>query len=194
MANILLIGPPGAGKGTQAASISRQMGIVAVSTGEIFRKNVSDRTPLGLEAQRYISAGELVPDAVTNNMILQRLSQPDTAPGFLLDGYPRNVGQIAFLDTILAQRGEELAVVLQLVADEDELLDRLHRRASLEGRKDDTPDAIRHRLRVYQEQTEPVVSQYRQRGDLVVVDGIGTVDEVGAQISAALESLVAAAL
>jgi len=184
---MLIVGPPGAGKGTQAARISEKLGIPAISTGDIFRANVRDLTPLGVEAKKYMDAGDYVPDSVTNDMVRDRLGQPDVADGFLLDGYPRTVGQVEELDRILADGDRPLNVVLQLTADTEELVRRLLQRARVEGRSDDTEDIIRHRLGVYHEQTETVVQLYAQRGILTRVDGIGAVDEVTSRVLAALE-------
>jgi adenylate kinase len=194
MVNMLLIGPPGSGKGTQAKGISGRLGAVAISSGEIFRENVNGRTALGLEAQKYMNAGDLVPDSITNNMIRDRIAQQDAATGFLLDGYPRNVSQIDFLDGVLAERGQDIALVLEIVADEDELVRRLSRRASLEGREDDNAESIRYRLKVYRDQTQPVVARYHHRGIVVHVDGMGPIDEVQGRVSAALDSTLARSL
>ncbi|WP_427008369.1 adenylate kinase [Pseudarthrobacter sp. H2] len=175
---MLIIGPPGSGKGTQAELISQRLGVVAVSTGDIFRANVKCGTPLGLEARKYIDAGDFVPDSVTNNMVQDRLSGSDVESGFLLDGYPRTTAQINHLDRILASKGQELDVVLELTADREELVARLLGRARASGRSDDTEDVIRHRLDLYHEQTEAVVSEYAERGILTSVDGLGTIDTV----------------
>lgn len=183
---MLLIGPPGSGKGTQAERISNQLGIIAISTGDIFRYNVKSRTRLGLEAKKYVDQGDFVPDRVTNNMIRDRLTQNDIASGFLLDGYPRTVAQAMFLDQILADKNQKLDVVLQITAEEDELVSRLLKRAAAEGRADDTHTIIRHRLNLYQYQTKAVVSHYEQQGLLASVDGTGAVEKI-------TESLIEAA-
>ncbi|WP_077491070.1 adenylate kinase [Sinomonas mesophila] len=189
MTRMLLIGPPGSGKGTQAERISDRLGIVAISTGDIFRYNVKEQTPLGLEAKKYMDAGDFVPDSVTNNMVRDRLAQDDAANGFLLDGYPRTVAQVEYLDGILAEKGQSLDVVLQLTADDEELVTRLLNRAKETGRSDDTEAVIRHRLDLYHEQTEPVVARYEERGALTRVDGIGAIDEVTERVLAAIESV-----
>ena len=189
MTRMLLIGPPGSGKGTQAERISDRLGIVAISTGDIFRYNVKEQTPLGLEAKKYMDAGDFVPDSVTNDMVRDRLAQDDTANGFLLDGYPRTVAQVEYLDGILAEAGQSLDVVLQLTADDEELVARLLNRAKETGRSDDTETVIRHRLDLYHEQTEPVVARYEERGALTRVDGIGAIDEVTDRVLAAIESV-----
>jgi adenylate kinase len=188
---MLIIGPPGSGKGTQASRISDRLGIVAISTGDIFRANVKEETPLGVEAKKYIDKGEFVPDSVTNNMVRDRLKQPDAADGFLLDGYPRTSGQVDELDSILAEAGSQLDIVLQLTADDEELVKRLLGRAAQEGRSDDNETVIRRRLALYHEQTEAVVSRYADRGIVATVDGIGDIDEVTERIMSALKSVTA---
>jgi len=191
MTKMLIIGPPGSGKGTQAARISERLGVVAISTGDIFRANVKEETPLGLEAKKYIDNGDFVPDSVTNNMVRDRLKQDDVEPGFLLDGYPRTTAQVDELDNILAENEDGLDVVLQLTADDEELVKRLLGRAEQEGRADDNETVIRHRLDLYHEQTEAVVSRYAERGILTKVDGIGPIDEVTDRIMDALKSVTA---
>ncbi|MCM3687775.1 MULTISPECIES: adenylate kinase [Kocuria] len=186
MTRMLIIGPPGAGKGTQAVRISEKLGVPAISTGDIFRANIKEQTELGREAKGYIDAGDLVPDSVTNRMVRARLAETDTADGFLLDGYPRNAAQVTELDSILAELGHDLDVVLQLTADTDELVQRLLGRAQKEGRTDDTESVIRHRLDVYDAETAVVVDLYDQRGIVREVDGLGSVDEVTDRIMAVL--------
>lgn len=184
---IILVGPPGAGKGTQAKVVSARLGVPHISTGDIFRSNVAGGTELGREAQRYMDAGKLVPDSVTNAMVRDRLAQPDTAPGFLLDGYPRNLAQVAVLDEVLADAGTPLDAVVELVVDTDAVTARLLERARIEGRADDTEDVIRHRFDVYDAETAPIVQHYRGSGLLVAVDGLGTVDEVTDRVLSVLE-------
>jgi adenylate kinase len=191
MTKMLIIGPPGSGKGTQASRISERLGIVAISTGDIFRANVKEETPLGLEAKKYIDNGDFVPDSVTNNMVRDRLSKDDVEPGFLLDGYPRTTAQVDELDSILAESEDQLDVVLQLTADDEELVKRLLGRAEQEGRADDNETVIRHRLDLYHEQTEAVVSRYQERGIVTKVDGLGAIDEVTNRIMDALKSVTA---
>ncbi len=186
---LILMGPPGAGKGTQAKVISTRLGVPAVSTGDIFRANVSEGTPLGREAKRYMDAGDYVPDEVTNGMVRDRLSQDDAARGFLLDGYPRTVAQVEELDSMLADAGTSLDAVVVLTVDDDELVQRLLYRAETEGRTDDTESVIRHRQDVYNEQTAPLLEVYADRGLLVEVDGMGVVDEVSDRIFSALEKV-----
>ncbi|QDZ14953.1 adenylate kinase [Humibacter ginsenosidimutans] len=184
-ARLLIVGPPGSGKGTQAAYIAEAFGIPAISTGDIFRHHITHKTELGLKVQAIVDAGDYVPDELTNQLVAQRLSESDCAKGFLLDGYPRTADQVRFLDELLAQDGA-LEAVVRLTADEDELVRRLTHRAHEQGRADDTEEAIRHRQNVYNEQTAPIIDIYRGRGLLVEVDGIGGVDEVAARIREAL--------
>ena len=185
---IIIMGPPGAGKGTQAKHLARHFGIPAISTGDIFRANVSLATPLGLEAKRYLDAGEYVPDEITNNMVRDRIGEPDATNGFLLDGYPRTLAQVEKLDGMISPTGHDLDVVISLVVDEDEVVERLLQRAQIEGRADDTEDIIRRRQEIYLEQTAPLIDAYRSRGLIVEVDGLGEVDEVTKRILSACDS------
>lgn len=185
-ARLLIVGPPGAGKGTQAAVLADALGIPAISTGDIFRANIKQGTELGLKVQEIVSSGGYVPDSLTNAIVQDRLHQEDALDGFLLDGYPRTSDQVAELDRILAETGSELGAVVQLVADPDEVVTRLLKRAAEQGRADDTEEVIRHRQDVYHEQTEPVIAAYKSRGIVVEVDGLGAVDEVSARVRAAL--------
>ena len=178
MTRMLIIGPPGSGKGTQAERISDRLGVVAISTGDIFRANVKGGTPLGVEARKYMDNGDFVPDSVTNEMVRNRLSQDDAKEGFLLDGYPRTVAQVDYLDGILTAGEQELGVVLQLTADDEELVSRLLGRATETGRSDDNESVIRHRLDLYHQQTEAVVARYADRGILTEVDGMGGIEDV----------------
>lgn len=191
MTRLLIIGPPGSGKGTQAVRITDRLGIVAISTGDIFRANVKGGTPLGVEAKKYMDAGDYVPDSVTNRMVRDRLKQDDVANGFLLDGYPRTSAQVDELDSILEENGTALDVVLQLTADPEELVARLLKRAEIEGRADDTEEVIRHRLDVYEKQTQVVVDRYLERGIVRHVDGLGDIDEVTQRVLGALEGTAA---
>jgi adenylate kinase len=190
---LIIMGPPGAGKGTQAKIIAGRLSIPAVSTGDIFRSNVSEQTELGVEAKRYMDSGDYVPDEITNGMVRDRLAEEDAIDGFLLDGYPRTVSQVEELDAMLAERGHSLDAVLLLTVDEDEIVARLAKRASDEGRTDDTEDVIRHRQEVYTEQTAPLIEVYDERGLLVRVDGIGSVDEVTSRVFDALDETSGAA-
>lgn len=183
---LLLIGPPGAGKGTQAERVAREYGIPAISTGDIFRANVSQGTPLGLQAKDFMDRGAYVPDELTNALVLDRLAQEDAAGGFLLDGFPRTLPQVFTLDECLASQGGALDAVVQLVADADEVVQRLLKRAEVQGRSDDTESVIRTRLDVYREQTHPLVAVYAERGVLVSVDAVGELDEVTQRIFTAL--------
>ncbi|MPV50926.1 MULTISPECIES: adenylate kinase [unclassified Pseudactinotalea] len=183
---LVLLGPPGAGKGTQAVRIAERLGIPAISTGDIFRANVSERTELGRTAQRYMDAGEYVPDEVTNAMVADRLARDDARTGFLLDGYPRTEPQVRELDSMLGAQDVSLDAVIELTADVDEVVGRLLGRAQEQGRTDDTEPVIRRRLEVYREQTAPLVGIYSGRGLLVQVDGMGEIDEVTDRLQAAL--------
>lgn len=184
---LIIMGPPGAGKGTQAKFIAEHFEIPAISTGDIFRSNVSEGTELGLEAQRFMDAGEYVPDEITNQMVRNRIDQDDAAPGFLLDGYPRTLAQVEELDSMVRFTGHSLDAVVVLTVDQDEIVDRLLQRAEVEGRADDTAEVIRRRQEVYAEQTEPLIGVYRDRGILIEVDGMGEVDEVTHRVFAALD-------
>jgi len=183
---LLIMGPPGAGKGTQAVVLASALGVPHISTGDIFRANVNSGTPLGEEAQRYMDAGEYVPDSITNAMVRDRISHDDCQPGFLLDGYPRTLEQVNELDMMLVSDGNRLDRVLELTVDTEEVVDRLLKRAQEQGRADDTADVIRRRLEVYFDQTAPLVAVYRERGILLQVDGAGDVAEVSERILSAL--------
>jgi adenylate kinase len=175
-----LLGPPGAGKGTQAAKLAEKLQIPHLSTGELFRDNISRGTKLGLEAKRYLDAGDLVPSELTNELVDDRLTNPDTSEGFILDGYPRSVAQAEALHDMLERRGTHLDVVVEFRVAEDELFERLRAR----GRADDTDDVIRNRMNVYRDETAPLIEYYRK--ELKTVDAVGTVDEVFARALQAL--------
>ena len=181
------MGPPGAGKGTQAKVVADHFGVPAISTGDIFRANVSQGTELGVKAKQFMDAGEYVPDEVTNLMVRNRIDEPDAEPGFLLDGYPRTLAQVEELDGMIKHTGHQLDAVLVLTVDSEELVQRLLARAETEGRADDTEDVIRRRQELYAEETEPLIGLYRDRGILVEVDGMGEVDEVTKRIFDALD-------
>jgi adenylate kinase len=185
---LLLIGPPGAGKGTQAAKLAEAFNIPAISTGDIFRENVKNETALGKQAKAFMDRGEYVPDSLTNALVRDRLSWDDAKEGFLLDGYPRTSDQVEELDRILASDGESLSAVVQITADTDEVVRRLLNRAIEQGRTDDTEDVIRHRLDVYAEQTAPLIDVFSNRQLVVEVDGLGAVEIVTARILEALAS------
>jgi adenylate kinase len=184
---LILMGPPGAGKGTQAQVVADHFAVPAISTGDIFRANVSRGTELGVEAQRFMDAGEYVPDEITNRMVRNRIDEADAERGFLLDGYPRTLAQVEELDGMIRFTGHRLDAAVVLTVDPEELVARLLQRAEVSGRSDDTEDVIRRRQEVYTEQTEPLIGVYRQRGILVEVDGMGPVDEVTKRIFEALD-------
>lgn len=173
-----LVGPPGAGKGTQAAIVSERLNIPAISTGDIFRKEIAKGSDIGEIAARYINDGNLVPDEVTDEIVRRRLVEPDAAEGFLLDGYPRTTDQVAALDQTLADMGTKLDAIVAIQVPDDVVVERLLLRAQKEGRIDDTVEVIRHRIDVYHSTTQPIIDLYAARGLLVKVDGIGTVEEV----------------
>jgi adenylate kinase len=186
MSRFLLIGPPGAGKGTQAALLANAYSIPAISTGDIFRANVKNETELGLKVKSIMDRGEYVPDSLTNELIRDRLSQADAEAGFLLDGYPRTKDQVNELDDILGSQHRNLDAVILLVADTDELVRRLLKRAQEQDRADDTEEVIRHRQNVYLEQTQPLIEIYSARDLVVEIDGLGQVGEVTERILNAL--------
>jgi len=186
MSRFLLIGPPGAGKGTQAALLANAYSIPAISTGDIFRANVKNETELGVKIKSIMDRGEYVPDSLTNELIRDRLSQADAEAGFLLDGYPRTNDQVNELDDILGSQHRILDAVILLVADTDELVRRLLKRAQEQGRADDTEDVIRHRQNVYLEQTQPLMEIYSARDLVVEINGLGQVGEVTERILNAL--------
>lgn len=183
---LLLIGPPGAGKGTQASRLASAFSVPAISTGDIFRANVANATELGLKVKAIMDAGEYVPDDITNAIVADRLREPDAVNGFLLDGYPRTPEQVAELDRVLAAEHEPLNAVVQLDADPEEVVARLLKRAAEQGRADDTEEVIRHRMGVYEQQTAPLIDLFAQRGLLVKVDALGSVDDVTQRILTAL--------
>ncbi|MFC4604700.1 adenylate kinase [Rhodococcus kronopolitis] len=177
---LVLLGPPGAGKGTQAAILSEKLGVPAISTGDLFRANIGQQTALGLEAKKYMDAGDLVPSEITNNMVKARVAEPDAVNGFLLDGFPRTVDQALALEDILAGLGVKLDGVLAFEVADDVVVERMLGR----GRADDTEDVIRNRMRVYREETAPLLDHYAD--SVVTVDAVGEVDDVNARALAAL--------
>ena len=183
------MGPPGAGKGTQARFVADHFGIPAISTGDIFRANVSRGTPLGVEAKRFMDAGEYVPDEVTNLMVRNRIDEADAEPGFLLDGYPRTLAQVDSLDEMMKDLGQEMDAVVVLAAERDELVNRLLQRAQVEGRADDTEEVIRRRQELYVEQTSPLIDVYAERGLVLEVDGMGSIEAVSERIFEGLAKL-----
>ncbi|OCG74652.1 adenylate kinase [Microbacterium sediminis] len=187
-ARLLIVGPQGSGKGTQGVRIAEALSIPVVSTGDIFRANIKGGTELGLKVKAITDAGELVPDAVTSEIVRDRLSQDDAQAGFLLDGYPRNAAQVGHLDEFLAGRGEKLDAVILLDVPRAESLQRLTLRAEQEGRSDDTEEAIAKRLDIYESETAPIIDLYEDRGIVDRIDGVGSLDEITARIFAALEA------
>ena len=188
MTRLLLIGPPGAGKGTQASSLAQHFGIPAISTGDIFRANVKNETELGILAKGYMDRGEYVPDSLTNALVKDRIAQPDAQEGFLLDGYPRTIDQVQELDGFLAEMGQKLDVVVQLTADSEELIRRLLQRASEQGRADDSPEVIRKRQEVYEEQTAVLIDIYNARSLVAKINGLGEIQDVTGRIIEALQA------
>ena len=186
---IVLLGPPGSGKGTQAALLREQLGIAHISTGMLLREAVDQQTELGKKAQSFMDAGDLVPDDLMLGLIEERLGQPDVAPGFILDGYPRNLAQAEALDEVLARIGQPVDIAVSVTVNESEIVDRLSKRAIEEGRSDDTEEVIRNRLRVYGDQTAPVAGHYAERGQLREVDGMGSVEEVNKRMRDTLGNL-----
>ncbi|GAB3486419.1 adenylate kinase [Amycolatopsis cihanbeyliensis] len=180
MTRLVLVGPPGAGKGTQAVALSERLGVPHISTGDLFRAHVGEQTPLGKEAKRYLDSGELVPDSVTNEMVRERLAEPDAKVGFLLDGFPRNTKQAEVLGQMLSEVDTTLDAVIQLEVPEEALVQRLLGR----GRSDDTEDVIRRRQQVYQSETAPLLEYYADI--LIKVDGVGEVGEVSTRVVEAL--------
>lgn len=189
MTAVVLLGPPGAGKGTQAKRIVERLRVPAISTGQIFRDNIAEGTELGVRAKGYMDRGEFVPDSVTNPMVRARLHAPDAAGGFLLDGYPRTLAQAHELRDILADVGTPIDVVISLVVSRGEVLARMRRRAGLEHRSDDTEPVMLHRLETYERETEPVATYYADQDLLAEVDGEGGVDDVTARVFAVLDRL-----
>ena len=186
---LILMGPPGAGKGTQAKVVADHFGVPAISTGDIFRANVSQGTELGVKAKQFMDAGEYVPDEVTNLMVRNRIDEPDAEPGFLLDGYPRTLAQVEELDGMIKHTGHRLDAVVVLTADPEELVSRLLHRAQTDGRADDTEEVIRHRQDVYDGETAALIPLYRERGLVQEVDGVGSIEEVAARIGAAVDTI-----
>lgn len=183
---LVLLGPPGSGKGTQAARLKDELQIPHISTGDLLRAEVAAGSELGLQAKEVMARGELVSDEILLGMIRSRLSREDVANGFILDGYPRNVAQANALDALLASIGQPLQAVVQLDVANELLVERIAGRAKAEGREDDNPESVRKRLQVYSDSTAPVIGFYESRGALAKVDGVGTLDEVFARILATL--------
>ena len=185
---LLIMGPPGAGKGTQAQRVAEHYQIPAISTGDIFRAMKTSDTPLARQVRAIMDSGGLISDEITNAIVAERLTESDCAAGFLLDGYPRTLQQVDSLDDFLASSGQSLDAVISLLADVDEVVDRLLKRAEIEGRSDDTADTIRRRQAIFAQETEPLLGVYRDRGLLLEVDGLGAIEDVSARLFAALDS------
>lgn len=184
---LIILGPPGAGKGTQAQRIAQARSIPHISTGDIFRENIKNETPLGREVKHILDAGGYVTDDITNKIVAERLHEPDCEPGFLLDGYPRTVAQVTALDDLLAADGHHLDAVIELIVDEEELVQRLLERARTSGRSDDTEEVIRERQEIYRRETAPLCEIYTERGLLVQVDGVGSVEQVRDRVLSAVD-------
>ncbi|KLJ00544.1 adenylate kinase [Luteimonas sp. FCS-9] len=183
---LVLLGAPGSGKGTQAARLKAHLQVPHISTGDLLRAEVAAGTPLGMQAKAVMDRGDLVSDEILLGMLEDRLSREDTRAGFILDGYPRNLAQAAALDALLARLGQTFDAAVQLEVDNEQIIERLAGRAKAEGRADDSPESVRHRLNVYDQQTAPVIGFYRDHGQLTVVDGVGPLDEVFDRIVAAI--------
>ena len=184
--NLIIFGPPGAGKGTQAVNISDKYGVVHISTGDILRGALKNGTELGLKAKEYMDKGELVPDELVIGIIKDRVKEQDCQNGFLLDGFPRTLPQADALDSMLSQEGMEINSVVSVEVEDAEIVQRIMKRAQEEGRADDTEDVVKNRLQVYRNQTEPLKGYYKDKGKLSEVDGIGTVEEVFGRIVEAI--------
>jgi adenylate kinase len=184
--NVLLFGPQGSGKGTQAKRIAAEYGIPHVSTGDMFRAAIANQTALGKQVEPILASGELVPDELTVSLIRERLAEPDAERGFILDGFPRNLAQAEALDELLAELDRPLTAALELLVSDDVAVERMRKRAAEEGRADDTPEAMARRLEIYHRETSPLSEHYRATGRLVGIDGAGTIDEVWGRIHDAL--------
>ncbi len=183
---LVLLGAPGSGKGTQAARLKEHLQVPHISTGDLLRAEVAAGSPLGLQAKEVMARGDLVSDDILLGMLKERFSREDTRAGFILDGYPRNLSQAAALDRLLHDLGQKFDAAVQLAVDNEQIIERLAGRAKAEGRADDTPESVRHRLNVYDQQTAPVIDYYREQGQLTVVDGVGSLDDVFHRIVEAL--------
>lgn len=187
MYNLILFGPPGSGKGTQSVKIAEKYNLVHISTGDIFRREIKGQTPLGVKVQNIIEKGELVPDDLLVDILRSALQQAGNPAGFVFDGFPRTLRQAGDLDKLLGETGESVSLVLALEVDEEEVVTRLLKRAQLEGRKDDTEDVIRNRMKVYHAQTSPLMDYYAKQGKFVSLHGVGSVDEIFASICGVID-------
>jgi len=186
---LLIMGPPGAGKGTQATQIAEQYSIPAISTGDIFRANIKNKTELGRRVEAILGSGGYVPDEMTNEIVRDRLTWDDAAGGWLLDGYPRTAGQVDFLDEVLKADGNAVDAVISLTVDEDAVVQRLLKRAQTDGRSDDTEEVIRERQAIYRKETAPLLQTYGERGIVIEVDGTGAVDQVTSRLVTAIDGM-----
>ncbi len=190
MINLILFGPPGSGKGTQAARLVKRYGLVHISTGDLFRHEIGHSTPLGQQAKRYIEAGELVPDEVTIGMLRNKVEAHADAQGFIFDGFPRTVAQAQALDQLLAEKGTQVSALIALDVDEEEIVQRILKRGHTSGRPDDNDESIiRKRIAVYRRETEPVYAYYAAKGKAYKIDGIGTIEEIFARLCNVIDSL-----
>ncbi len=187
MYNLILFGPPGSGKGTQSVKIAEKYNLVHISTGDIFRREIKGQTPLGVKVQNIIEKGELVPDDLLVDILRSALQKAGSPAGFVFDGFPRTLRQAGDLDKLLAETGESVSLVLALEVDEEEVVKRLLKRAQLEGRKDDTEDVIRNRMKVYHAQTSPLMDYYAKQGKFVSLHGVGSVDDIFASICGVID-------
>lgn len=188
MINLILFGPPGSGKGTQAENLIEKYQLVHLSTGDIFRHNIKNSTPLGVEAKSYIDKGALVPDSVTINMLKDQVESNPDAKGFIFDGFPRTIAQAEALDAFLSEKGTEISKLLELKVDDEEIVARILNRGKTSGRSDDNnPEIIQNRINVYKEQTSPVAGYYGKKDKSVAIEGIGTLEEVFQRLSSAID-------
>lgn len=190
MFNFILFGPPGSGKGTQSVKVARKYGLTHISTGDIFRRNIREKTRLGLKVQGIIEKGELVPDELLVEILEDAMDQSKGTAGFVFDGFPRTLQQAADLDKILEKRNEKVSLVLALDVDDQEIIKRLLKRAELEGRKDDTRDVIENRIKVYNQQTQPLIDHYSKNGHFTSISGIGDIDQIFGAICSRIDTVI----
>jgi len=190
MLNIILFGPPGSGKGTQAAKLIEQYGIIHISTGDLFRYEMGNDTPLGKKAKEYIAKGELVPDEVTIGMLQNKVEKHLDAKGFIFDGFPRNINQAASLDAFLLGKGTTVSALIALDVDDEEIIARILNRGKTSGRSDDNDESIiRNRIQVYKEETEPVFDFYKKQGKSHLVEGVGSIEEIFNRLTNLIDGL-----